>query len=335
MKAAFQLCAALFFAVARTSANDGFGGIGASGLEFSQTDKVAMVSEDLFISLKKIAVSYVFENASDEDVTGEVIFPLPPITLQDLVNMDMNLPEDRDRKDLVNFTVEVEGRSVTPEVDRRAVRLSDTPESAAPGTPVYGEDVTRLLENAGVPLTLDPQRLADAMEKIPAAALEKLVAAGLVKDFGAPAQGLDRYLFNWAISIRYHWNQTFPARSMLTVRHEYENYPPGGIWAWQHPATEEYQRDLAARYCIDEATSKALTRCKQAYEISYILRTANTWKGPIGDFKLTIDKGSPQNIISLCADGVEKTGPTTFVVKKKDYAPTGDLQILIGTPGIE
>lgn len=329
MRSVILLGIALSVAVAHTRANDGFGGIGANGLEFAQNEKVAMKSEDLFISPDKIKVSYVFANTSDEDVTGEVIFPLPPIGLLELMNQDSNLPEDADRENLVNFTVEVDGDSITPGIERRAVRHSLAPES---GGPVNGEDVTTLLKEAGVPLTLKPERLFAALDSIPPAKLEKLVSAGLL-NFYEESSGADRYNPNWAIAIRYHWNQTFPAGSEVSIHHEYDNYPPGGIWSWQHPANEDYQREIERKYCIDEAASKALTRCRASYHIRYILGTANTWKGPIGKFKLTIDKGDPRNILSLCADSVKKTSPTTFVVEKTNYTPPEDLNILIATPG--
>ena len=51
-----------------------------------------------------------------------------------------------------------------------------------------------------------------------------------------------------------------------------------------------------------------------------------------GKFSLTLDKGDPKNVISLCADGVKKTGPTTFVVEKTDYSPDRDLEVLIVQP---
>ena len=60
-------------------ANDGFGGLSATGLTFGQTDAVEMVQEDLFIGIDKVSVDYVFRNSSDQEVTGEVIFPLPPV----------------------------------------------------------------------------------------------------------------------------------------------------------------------------------------------------------------------------------------------------------------
>ena len=323
---------ALFAFGANTRANDGFGGIGANGLEFAQNDKVAMKSEDLFISLDKIKVSYVFANNSDEDMTGEVIFPLPPIWPMEMIHTDMNLPENPDRENLVNFTVEADGKNITPKVERRAVRFSYDTET---GAPVHGGDVTAQLAEAGVPLSLKPERILAALESLPPATLQKLVADNLLEIRDAPAEGWDRYFCKWAVAVRYHWTQTFPAGSEVVVRHEYENYPPGGIWYWQHPASEDYQREIGQRYCIDEATSKALARCRACYNITYILGTANTWKGPIGKFKLTIDKGAPQNILSLCAEGVEKTGPTTFVIEKTDYSPPEELHILIAKPSFE
>lgn len=69
-----------------------------------------------------------------------------------------------------------------------------------------------------------------------------------------------------------------------------------------------------------------------SYNISYVLRTANSWAGPIGKFKLTLDKGDPGNVISLCAEGVKKIGPTTFVIEKSDYTPDRDLEIMIVQP---
>ena len=67
--------------------------------------------------------------------------------------------------------------------------------------------------------------------------------------------------------------------------------------------------------------------------MSYILKTGGNWAlGTIGKFKLTIDKGAPQNIITFCGSGVKKTGPTTFEVNATDYYPARDIDILILEP---
>ncbi len=52
----------------------------------------------------------------------------------------------------------------------------------------------------------------------------------------------------------------------------------------------------------------------------------------IENFKLTIDKGSPDNLVSFCGKGVKKVGPTTFEMTARDFWPERDLDILILGP---
>ena len=53
------------------------------------------------------------------------------------------------------------------------------------------------------------------------------------------------------------------------------------------------------------------------------------WNGPIGTFRLVVDKGSTENLVSFCMNGVTKIGPTRFEVVKTDFEPTRDLDIVI------
>ena len=323
-------------------ANDGFGGIAATGLHFAQTDAIAMETEDLFISPDRIRVTYTFRNLTDRDVTGEVIFPLPPISLQALMTSDFNIHEG-DRENLVNFTATVNGQPVPVTIDRIAViepPWDETrPLSAQYDTP--GTDVTAAIRAANLPMTIDIKSLTDALFVKTPAERAKLTAAGLAEYYdGDPAQGMPAEVWPlWSIVLRHHWTQTFPAGQTLTISHEYENRPPGGLFFWQHPPTEDWSTEFATRYCIDDSTSRGIAKrlapsdgMGTAYYLSYVLRTANSWAGPIGDFRLTLDKGAAENIISLCADGVEKTGPTTFEIRKTDFTPDRDLEILIVTP---
>lgn len=322
-------------------ANDGFGGLSATGLHFSQTDAIAMESEDLFISLDRIRVTYTFRNLTDADVMGEVIFPLPPISLQYLQTSDFNLPADREN--LVNFTATVAGSPVAVKVDRIAVLEPPFVENRPPAeqydTP--GQDVTAALARHGIPLTLDTAALTETLLTLPPEERQALQSEGLADFYeGDAAQGMPPEAWPlWSIVIRYHWTQTFPAGATLDVVHEYENRPPGGIFYWQHPPTDDWAKQYESRYCIDEGTSRAIAKrlattegYGTAYDLAYVLRTANSWAGPIGDFRLTLDKGAKENVISLCIDGIEKTGATTFEVRKKDFTPDRDLDILIVTP---
>lgn len=332
-------------ALAPAHANDGFGGLSATGLTFGQTDAVALEEERLFIAIDRISVDYLFRNTTDADVTGEVIFPLPPIHVGQTIESQWNLPEDPDRKNLVNFTATVDGQDVPLGIDRIAVVEPDvtdwTPRAEFYDTP--GRDVTADLARLGLPLSLNADRVLSALKALTPEQKAEAMELGLAEFFDIGSD--NEFAFpQWSIVIRYHWTQTFPAGQEMRISHAYENRSPGGNFSWSHPP-EDYMQPVADLYCIDEATSKGLAKALAqepidgvvypmglSWNISYILRTANSWAGPIKRFTLTIDKGDPGNIVSLCADGIRKTGPTTFVLEKADYVPDRDLHILVATP---
>ncbi len=328
-------------------ANDGFGGLSATGLTFGQTEAVVMEEENLFIGIDTVAVDYVFRNLTDKDVTGEVIFPLPPIAVWSGYEAMMNLPEDLTQPDVVGFTAMVDGRPVDVTIDRIAV-VEDGYDETKPPSKQYdnpGRDVTADLERLGIPLTLDFATVRDLLLSLPEEKRNELAGLGLAEYYaGDAANDIPPDVWGaWSIVTRYHWTQTFPAGAVVKVSHSYTNRPPGGLFYWTDPP-EDYQTYLVDQYCIDSGTSKAIVKALKnpagddagnygtSWNISYVLRTANSWAGPIGRFTLTLDKGDPKNVISLCAEGVKKTGPTTFVVEKTDYTPDRDLEVLIVQP---
>ncbi len=341
-----HLAALIALAAAPAHANDGFGGLTATGLTFGQTDKVSMVSEDLRISPERIAVDYLFRNLTGSDVTGEVIFPLPPIPLSDQLMSMWNLPADLGRENLVDFTATVDGAPVAVAIDRRAVIEPDW-ETRGPPSMTYdnpGRDVTGDLLRFGLPLTVDAGAAVAALLALDPAARAEVTAAGLA-EFVPASQGqggTEEAWPLWSVALRYHWTQTFPAGADVRVSHGYENHPAGGLFYWNHPP-EDWLAESYAAYCIDEGTSRAIMKALpkveetdqvfgQAWNIAYILRTANSWAGPVGHFRLTVDKGAENRVVSLCASGLEKTGPTTFVLERDNFAPESDLDILVIAP---
>ena len=340
MRALVPLLTALSLFALPALANDGFGGMSATGLTFGQTDAIAMVEEDLFISRDRITVDYLFRNTTAQDVTGEVIFPLPPIDVTSALYGMWNLPENP-TDNLVGFTATVNGQPVAVKIDRIAILEPPTdeprPASALYDTP--GRDVTALLAEYSIPLSFSAEEIYPVLNALPPDARQRLASEGILWISPASGDVPADIQPGWSIIYRYHWTQTFPTGADLRVSHEYANYPSGSVFAWTDPP-EEYQQDIAKQYCIDAGTSraidKALNRPKNgapyggmAYYLSYVLRTANSWSGPIGTFRLTLDKGAPGNVISFCGDGVKKTGPTTFVMEKENYTPGADLEILL------
>lgn len=190
MRAVVALTAFLALAT-QALANDGWGGLSATGLTFGQTDAVAMLEEDLFIGMDRITVDYVFRNTTDADVTGEVIFPLPPIPVWASFKSMMNLPEDTGRENLVDFTATVDGQPVAVTIDRIAV-VEEGFEEERPPSAQYdkpGRDVTADLERLGIPLSLDAAGLRTALLALGPEAREEATRLGLAEYMAAdPAQ---------------------------------------------------------------------------------------------------------------------------------------------------
>lgn len=342
-------------------ANDGFAGITATGLEFGKTDKIAMQSEDLYIGMHDIRVAYVFKNTSAQDVTGTVAFPMPPFAVSTFMFTPTQFKAaDLDAENPMDFTVSVDGKPVTVKTDRRAYLVSyDVPENSSDDGPVNppaskeydapGEDITDYLTSLGIPIVFDAEKVMAVLDTLPADKIAELQKRGLAeKDTGENGPDM-RWIIGWSIGIRHYWDQTFPAGAELKIEHAYKSFPNGGLFYWYDwtKPTADWDSDPNGedkkKYCIDGATGEAIKAALPvdpeannghggtAYNIAYILTTANTWKGPIGDFKLTLDKGSPKNVLSVCMDGVKKTSDTEFTVEKKNFTPDRDLEILVVT----
>ena len=68
-------------------------------------------------------------------------------------------------------------------------------------------------------------------------------------------------------------------------------------------------------------------RASEKY-LSYVITSGANWAGPIGTFRLIVDKGDPQTLVSFCGDGIKKIGPTTFEMTAKNYTPRRDIDLL-------
>jgi hypothetical protein len=97
-------------------------------------------------------------------------------------------------------------------------------------------------------------------------------------------------------------------------------------------------RQMITRYCMDKEFLAMVARLRKARVVApptwidYILTTGSNWAKPIGDFRLVVDKGKPGNLVSFCGEGVKKISPTQFEMRKRNWRPTSDLQVMILEP---
>ncbi|MFT3986276.1 DUF4424 family protein [Aestuariivirga sp.] len=291
--------------------------LGAGGLVLVRADTVTMVKEDLFISPSKVSVDYVFRNNADEAKTYLVAFPMPDIEPDNYLNSDISIPEP-EKENYMNFAVSADGKDVVPKIEMRA--LSAT------------LDVTDKLTALGIPLNPLSDETAKTLKAVPADKLKELVTLGaIVTDDDGPRPA-------WTLRSTYYWEQTFPAKAEIKVHHNYT--PAVGATFFYESALKE--QNVGRDYCVDQSTAAAIHKAivkggadnpyLNQRTLEYILTTGANWQGSIEDFHLTVDKESPDTIISFCGDGVKKTGPTQFEMRKKDFYPTDEFRLLLLSP---
>lgn len=311
-------------------ANDSIAELGTGGIILSRTDAVSMLSENLSISMDRVTVDYVFKNQTDKDVEPIVAFPMPDIAGS--IYERPALPDDQS-DNFLGFEVTVDGKAAQPQLDQRAVAV--------------GIDVTDFLKANNVPVNPFAQPVFTALEVLSEEKAQEFISRGLIfideYDDGAGWKKVRTPL--WTLKSAYWWKSSFPAGKEVKVTHRYKPSVGGtsGLTFFYEDKFQGSYEDYKHRYCIDDQFEKAVLKAaresKEGYpqlmeqRLEYVLTTGGNWAlGSIADFKLTIDKGDPKNLISFCGENVKKTGPTTFEITAKDFYPERDLDILILTP---
>jgi hypothetical protein len=305
-------------------ANDSSAEKAAGGLVLRQNNDIDMVSEDLFVSAEQVRVNYVFRNRARQARRITVAFPMPDRELSYEMESEVAYPSD--------FHTLVDGRPVRMSVERRAIlggvdRTAELARLHVPVAPPAGERAVHL---------------ADAIGRMPRATQQRLARLGLI-DAASLADSSHQIIPMWTVRETWHWDQVFPAGRDLRVEHRYR--PGVGGTAGVPLANADWRngengREAQAEYCTDRAFLAALDRMSQRAEreqanypmesrLRYILTTGGNWRSPIGDFRMVVDKGSPNAIVSFCGQGVRRISPTQFEVRHRNWRPDRDLAVLI------
>ncbi len=318
---------ALLAAICNALANDSAAELSIGGLQFVRTDDVAMESEDLRISLDRVTVRYQFANTTGKPVTLTVAFPLPDIDLSEAENIAL---PSTDPVNFVDFKTKIDGVPAQFKIDQRAM--------------VGDRDVSALLNQFKLPLLpIGPHeiRVAD----LPEATRSKLADQGVLMPVRTDERGRQQYAVAWVAKTSAVRQQTFPAERKVIVDHEYR--PSVGTSSdtilrrpFRYnkalaPEVERYRKD----FCVSDAFLGQLDKRAgngalnapmiQERRINYVLKTGANWAGPIHSFKLTIDPGAGDRLVSFCPGRLKPTAPNTLEFTASDFKPENDLKILI------
>ncbi|MEK4034277.1 DUF4424 family protein [Methylocystis sp. IM3] len=318
----FATVLALTLELAATSssrANDTAAETALGGLALKQSDSISMDSEDLYVSPERVRVKYRFTNITDEVVETVVAFPLPDIPPYSEENKTYWAnPAD------LKFRTTIDGKPVSFDIVQQAI--------------FKGKDVTARLQTLKVRLNYRDPAFEAALNEAPQAERKKLITEGLLKDEGVGGQ--HSYEPQWSLRTIVTRRQTFPPKTTVSVEHEYAPLAGGSLAGYLSASqrkTSEF-KGKQRKYCIERDWLASFdrragkTEAGDAYGeiwLGYVLTTGANWKGPIGEFRLVVDKGNADRLVSFCADGVKKISDTQFEVRQKNFTPRKDLEILI------
>ncbi|MEI7494057.1 MAG: DUF4424 family protein [Alphaproteobacteria bacterium] len=310
---------------------------------------IEMASEKLEISIKKIKVTYDFFNhGPTKKIT--IGFPLPnspydmndpypyaswdeaQIALRTLYGDDykasVSLAEQMKHAEIIDFTVFINDKMVEFERHFRAYCPN-------------GKDITDTLRKHRIPIS--SAYLRGFVEPAPMDLLpglkETLKELGLLDAKERP---------NWYLKTTYVWQQEFLANKATHVEHSYT--PSYGLYwidveAFNDRKNVKNHRDNSIN--LDECTfdsqyleefieqwrhdsKKKKSKCKQLYEVRYVLKTGANWRDPIGKFHLEIHPTHSNDLIIL--DGkypMKRQRNGVYVINLENFKPTEDLRIWI------
>ena len=255
---------------------------------------------------------------------------MPDVTFPD-IDTSFAFPEP-ESNNFLQFHTSVDGRDVHTYYEEKAIS--------------NGVDISARLKALGLPLAPQREATDKALDALPRATQDELVKLGFAipneYDVGKAVE--HHVVPSWTFKSTFYWDQTFPAGRQIVVEHRYKPSlgETVGTMLGEKDIDPAQLRDYETSYCVDKGfldAANAALRKPDASEIAespfyerriaYVLKTAANWAGPIRDFRLTVDKGAADALVSFCADGVKKIGPTLFEVRHENFTPTQDLHILI------
>jgi hypothetical protein len=318
---------AFLAAISAAHAHDSTAELSLGGLQFAPTSDIALESEDLRISLDRITVRYQLVNTATKPVTLTATFPLPDIDLSDADSLAL---PSADPANFVDFETRIDGAPAPFRIEQRAI-LGD-------------KDVSALLDQFKLPV-LPVGRREIRLDDLPEATRAKLVDQGLLTPERTDERGRQHYAMAWVAKTSALRQQPFPAGREVIVEHQYR--PSVGIssdtilrrFLRNNTALSAEVERYRKEYCISDAFLAQLDARAGTGEfnapmigeqrINYVLKRGTDGAVPIGSFKLTIDPGAGDRLVSFCPGRLTPTTPGALTFTAKDFTPEGDLKILI------
>jgi hypothetical protein len=267
---------------------------------------------EVHISIYSVRLAYVFKSPTHQSVHFRFALPEMPVDAsEDIAALDENsvaagLAADTQPANYMNLSVQVNDRKLALTGHGRALH--------------EGKDVTRRLLDAGVPLLYDPAGDAP-WPKLPPEVQEKLRADGLLGEDAA----------YWSYQADFEWDQAFePGETRIEV-----SYVPAFEY-WSDITVDQFPEiapggPATRTYCIDDAVRRAFFRKPFSYDIytvTHLAAPAGGWNGPVGHYRLVVDKKRTTDLVAFCPLAAKKISPTTFEWTATNFTPGNQTGVL-------
>jgi hypothetical protein len=263
-----------------------------------------------------------FRNGTNRDVDLTVAFPLPEIDGGAAANIPINIPST-DATNFVDFHATVDGRPIQAMTEVRAF--------------FYGSEITYELRSLGLPFSVLDKNVTAKFNGLPVENRQELERRGWI-DCSLSRDG--RCWPLWQTRVQFYWTEHFKAHSKVEVLHTYRPVV-GGSYITMNDTGESN----IAPYCGGVAAIDQIKRLKAQHPpkgpsetavmektISYILTTANNWKGPIRKFRLSVVPDSQEDIVLTCMAGLKPITQYLYRLDKLNFRPDRELDLLILEP---
>ena len=297
------------------------------GLDLSKLDASIHVDAlDIRIDPNATLVKYKLTNTGSADVKLALALPFPVLDFSD-PDVAYAIPGE----DPVNFM------GMTARLDGKAVSFSFSQIAD-----LNGKNVSQTLRKANIGL-VPVGHFQNQLAALTPEAREALENAGLLVQSGTDQDGNALYFPSWNVRTSATRTSTLAASKStdveIRVRTSLGSSPDTMLRRKlrSNPNLASELDRYKKTYCIDEGFYQGLDKVASTGE-------ANTTKirerrmafdfgsgaaASIPDVHITLDKGRPDRLISFCLDNIKRIGPTTFEMRASDYAPTGELKVLL------
>ena len=205
-----------------------------------------------------------------------------------------------------------------------------------------GIDRTQVLRDLHIPLAPHLRATNETLDRLPRDKWDKLIRLGLaeIEEYDNTGKGMEtapRRALGATDDILLAADLSGARRDRDRAPLQAERRRIGAEFARRPFVRGADVADYKRRYCLDQEFFAAVARASPAAKsefgveerIDYILATGANWSGPIRDFRLVVDKGDADSLVSFCGEGVKKIGPTQFEMRKTDFTPQGNISVLI------